>query len=178
MDEAVFDQSLHATSMWPTVCGMSPHGKTQTLPPGPESRQGARAAFVMSQVFHAPSIDAERGTRATRPVVVENAQYAWTNQESTVLAQLHPDLVHDYREALDAAAIARLAPLLEQVWTEHGFQVRWGTWKQADDHMRSTRGLDRTTYWAITDEACSRLDVDQLLADARLVDLARTTYAD
>jgi hypothetical protein len=109
------------------------------------------------------------------PVVVENAKFAWTNQESSVLTQLNDDLVHDYREALDTAAINRLGPLLTQVWEERGYQVRWGSYDEA--HV-SMRGIDRATYWAVTDEAASRLDVDQLVRDADLVGIARSTYSD
>ncbi len=110
-----------------------------------------------------------------RPSVVDNAAFAWANQDSGVLNALHPDLVFDYREALDTAAIARLAPLLVQVWAERGRQVRFGSY---DDVYDSLRGVDRDTYWAVIDEACSRLDVDQLVKDARLVDVQRSLYTD
>ena len=109
------------------------------------------------------------------PSVVDNAAFAWANQDSGVLNALHPDLVFDYREALDVAAIVLLGPLLAQVWAERGVTVRFASY---DDVYDSLRGIDRTTYWAVADEACSRLDVDQLVKDAGLVDVQRSLYTD
>jgi len=140
-----------------------------------DNRQADPSAFAMPETFRVPRISAERGTASTRPIVVDNARFAWTNQNSGVLNALHPDLVFDYREALDTAAINRLGPLLAQVWAERGYTVQWGTYDQAHDQLR---GMDRATYWAVIDDACSRLDVDQLVRDADLVDLQRSLYSD
>jgi hypothetical protein len=154
---------------------MSSNGTPQTLHSGSESRQGGASPFVVSTVCRVPRKTATRETVDFRPVVVENARFVWVNQTSTVLSQLHPDLVFDYSEQLGEAAINRLPPLLVEVWAEHGFQVRFGAY---DEVFGQLRGIDRKTYWAVTDEACSRLDVDQLVRDADLVDLQRSLYTD
>lgn len=121
-----------------------------------------------------PTLPAPKATHSPL-TVVDNATFAWTNQDSGILNALHPDLVHDYREALDTAAINRLEPLLTQAWEERGYAVSFATY---DDVYDSLRGIDRDTYWAVADDACSRLDVDQLVKDADLVDVQRSLYTD
>ncbi|PRY35295.1 hypothetical protein [Umezawaea tangerina] len=138
-----------------------------------EDNAGDVAAFAMpivSSVQHVTAV-----TQDGRPVVVDNASYAWRNNETNPLRQLHDDLVQDYRDDLDDAAIQLIRPLLAEVWAERGYQVRWGTEDEVD-HLPDQP--DTTTYRSVWDEAASRVDVDQVVEDAELVAVMRAAYSD
>jgi hypothetical protein len=115
----------------------------------------------------------------TTPTVIDNARYAWDNRsdDADPLSALCGDFVFDYRPVLDGAAIAAMELLLTEAWAQRGYEVQWGSWQQMGDGFGRSRTLPDETYWAVWDEAASKVDADALLDACDLRD-AHKTYVD
>lgn len=110
--------------------------------------------------------------RAPTQTVRDNAGYAWRNRsrevDEQVFASLPADLVNDYRDALDAAAVAALDGrdgVLVEVWRERGY-VMLGCTQQAMGDL--DRGLPDELYHEVWDMAANRLDGHALAEAAGL----------
>lgn len=106
-------------------------------------------------------------TTPDRPIVVDNAAYAWSNTTQACLAALHDDFVSDYRAQLDRAAAEAIVPFLIAAWAQIDYEVRFGTTDEVD---RSDRAVPNETYWAVWERAADALDAHDLVAAAELND--------
>lgn len=102
-----------------------------------------------------------------RPVVVDNAAYAWSNTTQACLAELPDDFVYDFRYQLDKAAAEAIVPFLVAAWGQLGYDVRFGTTDEVD---RSDRAVPNETYWAVWERAADALDAHDLVVAAELND--------
>lgn len=139
--------------------------------------QTSTAGLVrMPEVPHTSQV-ADRREALT---VVDCVAYGWRNADdaSRCYQQLPEDFVHDYRALLDEAAISLLAPVLTEVWAEHGYTVQFGEETDGEPfrYERPRRPAD-DVFYAVWDEAAYRLDADQVVTTAGLVGV-RATYTD
>lgn len=103
------------------------------------------------------------------PEVADNPAYAWRNlsEPHPVLDQLPADFVHDYRAALDQAAVVAMATTLRWAWERGGYRMVIVTPGQMAD---ANRELSDQSYWGRWDRAARWINPLTLVDNAKLTD--------
>ncbi len=122
----------------------------------------ARPADPFANIPGAYDEDDYTPQTARTKTVRDNAAYAWRNRsadaDQQVFASVPADLVHDYREALDAAAVTALdgpTGALVAVWLERGYTMLGCT---QNAMAKLDRHIPDELYHEVWDAACARLD--------------------